>query len=227
VLGLGCRRRILLLLLLVDVLLLLLLFRLLLWLLLLRLLLLFLLRWGVRDCLVDEVQLLGHGAVDLLVVHCLIPPGEAGVLFPPLLVEEELETAADDAGDEDIGEGEALRDEVGVDEEMLFENFHVALGVLLAVVDVLLVVRVTANQGAKPGTESGQALGVGEGHPAEDGGVVLLGLAEQSGLFILRGDCAGILAATLIPVVLVMKRLAPGGCNQSVNTFSTIVFRQG
>ena len=37
---------------------------------------------------------------------------------------------------------------------------------------------------------------VGEGHPSDDGGVVLLGLAKEAGLLVLRGDC-GILASAL------------------------------
>lgn len=151
---------------------------------------LLLLLWGlVGDGLLDEVELVGNVRVDGLVGDGLEPAGGVGVAAAPLLVEEELETAGDEAGSEDIGEGEALADEVGVDEEVVLEGLDGLEGGLLAVLDVLLVVRVTADEGAEPSTESGEDLGVGVGHPSQDGGVVLLGLAEESGLLVLGGDC--------------------------------------
>jgi hypothetical protein len=61
-------------------------------------------------------------------------------------------------------------------------------GALGSLVDGLLVVSVETHQGAVPGTELGEKLSVGERQPAEDGSIVLLGLAEQSGLLVLGGD---------------------------------------
>ena len=160
---------------------------LLLWLLLWCLLLLW---WGVGDGLLDELGLTGNGLEDVLVDNGLVPTVDVGVLRAPLLVEEELVTTLDDGGSEEIGEGEALADEVGVDEEVVVEDSDVVGGALLAVVDVLLVVCVPADQRAEPASESWEDLSVGEGHPAEDGGVVLLGLAEEGGLLVLGGDCS-------------------------------------
>jgi len=69
-------------------------------------------------------------------------------------------------------------------------------------------------------------VGVGEGHPAEDAGVVLLGLAKKGGLLVLGGDCAKSLADAPLGIHLI-----PYGVRevhfQSVNKVSTVIFRQG
>lgn len=69
-------------------------------------------------------------------------------------------------------------------------------------------------------------MGVGEGHPAEDAGVVLLGLAKKGGLLVLGGDCAKSLVDVSLDIHLI-----PYGMRevhfQSVNKVSTVIFRQG
>lgn len=159
---------------------------------LLLLLLLLVLRasWGlVLKSLLGEDGLLNNSLVDVLVDDSVEPTGDVGVAAAPLGVPEELEAAGDDAGGEDVGKGDTLADEVGVDEEVVLEDLDVGGGGLEVVIDVLLVVGVTTDQRAERATESGEDLGVGKGHPAEDAGVVLLGLAKKGGLLVLGGDC--------------------------------------
>ena len=155
----------------------------------------------VGDGLLDELELLGDIRVDGLVGDGSEPTGDVGVVAAPLLVEEVLEATGDDAGSEDVGKSEALTNEVGVDEEVVLEGTDGLGGGLLGILDGLLVVGVTANQRAEPATESGEDLSVGEGHPSEDGGVVLLGLAEESGLLVLGGDCMADAVSTLSQMV--------------------------
>jgi len=71
---------------------------------------------------------------------------------------------------------------------VVFEDLHGLIGGLLAVIDVLLVVGVATGQRAEPATQTEKDLGVGERDPAEDGGVVLLGLAEEGRLLVLGRD---------------------------------------
>ena len=153
----------------------------------------------VLEGLLGEDGVLDNGRVDVLGNDGSEPTGDVGVLGAPLRVPEELEAAGDDAGGEEIGEGEALADEVGVDEEVVLEDLDGGLGGLDGLVDALLVVGVTADQRTERGAKDREDLGVGEGHPAEDAGVVLLGLAEESGLLVLGGDCAKSLAT--VPLV--------------------------
>jgi hypothetical protein len=148
----------------------------------------------VLEGLLGEDDVLDNGGVDVLGNDGSEPTGDVGVLGAPLGVPEELEAAGDNAGGEEIGKGEALADEVGVDEEVVLEDLDGGLGGLEGLVDVLLVVGVTADQGTESGTKDREDLSVGEGHPAEDAGVVLLGLAEEGGLLVLGGDCAKSLA---------------------------------
>lgn len=97
-------------------------------------------------------------------------------------------SAGNDGGGEDVSKRETLSDEEGVVLEVGLENSDGLEGLLLGSVDVLLVVGVTSDQGAEPGTEVGKNLSVGEGHPLQDGSVVLLGLSEKGGLLVLGGD---------------------------------------
>jgi hypothetical protein len=138
--------------------------------------------------LLDELEGVGNVRVDLLVVDGLVPARDVGVLGTPLLVEEELEAAGDDADGEQVSEGDALANEEGVVQQVLLNNVDGLGGGLLGVINGLLVVGVPAQQGAVPGTEVGENLHVEEGSPLQDGSVVLLGLAEQSGLLILGSD---------------------------------------
>lgn len=158
---------------------------------------------------VEELELGGDGGVDGLVVDSGVPPGDVGVLGAPLGVEEELEATGDDASGEEVGQGDALANEVGVVLEVLLNGSKGLRGSLGSVVDGLLVVGVTADQRAVPLAHVGEDLGlyhfkvselndfeersdiethVEVAHPLQNGGVVLLGLAEQSGLLILGLD---------------------------------------
>lgn len=71
---------------------------------------------------------------------------------------------------------------------MLLEDLDGLEGLFLGGVDVLLVVRFTASQGTEPTAQLQHDVGVGEGHPFQDAGVVLLCLSQERGLFILDGD---------------------------------------
>lgn len=180
----------------------------------------------VLKSLLGEDGLLDNSLVDVLVDDSVEPTGDVGVVGAPLRVPEELEAAGGNAGGEDIGKGDALADEVGVDEEVVLENLDVGLGGLEGVVDALLVVGVTADQGTERGTKAREEVRVGEGHPAEDAGVVLLGLAKKGGLLVLGGDCAKSLADAPLDIHVI-----PYGVRkvhfQSVNKVSTVIFRQG
>jgi hypothetical protein len=68
------------------------------------------------------------------------------------------------------------------------EDSDGAQGNLGSLIDGLLVVGLEAEQRAVPSTETGQKLTVGEGQPADDGSIVLLGLAKEGGLLVLGGD---------------------------------------
>jgi hypothetical protein len=118
-------------------------------LLLLLLLLVLVLRasWGlVLKSLLGEDGVLDDSLVDVLANDSVEPTGDVGVVGAPLGVPEELETAGDNTSDEEIGKGEALADEVSVDEEVVLEDLGVSLGGLEVVVNALLVVGVTADQ---------------------------------------------------------------------------------
>jgi hypothetical protein len=74
---------------------------------------------------------------------------------------------------------------------VLLEHTDSLEGGSCRVLDALLVVRLEALDGAEPATDLGEDLLVGEGQPLQDGGIVLLGLAEERRLLVLGGDCAG------------------------------------
>jgi hypothetical protein len=167
-------------------------------LLLLRLLLLwllFLLGRLIWQSLLDEGRLADNIGPDGLVADSLVPARHGWVLRAPLLVEDVLESTAEDGGGEQISKSETLADKVGVDREVILHDFSLRVRSLQAVVDVLLVVWVTADERTEVATNRWEELGIGEGHPAKDGGIVLLGLAEEGGLLVLGGDCHTTLAA--------------------------------
>lgn len=154
--------------------------------------------WVVGNGLLDELELTSDSLVNILVDHSLEPSGEGWVLCAPLLVEKVLEAAVGNASHEQVGESETFVNEECVDSEVLLEDLDVGLGRLLCVVHALLVVWVLADQRTEPGSELGKELSVGERHPAQDGGVVLLGLAEKAGLLVLRCDCTNAPLVTVL-----------------------------
>ena len=136
----------------------------------------------------EELDLLSDIREDGLAADSLEPSGGSGVLLAPLLVKEVLEATGGNASSEEIGEGDTLADEEGVVEEVLLNNGEVLLGSLDGIVDVLLVVGRITLEGGEPSNEGGEDLRVEEGHPLQDGSIVLLGLAKESGLLVLGGD---------------------------------------
>ena len=139
-----------------------------------------------------ELNLLSDIREDGLAADSLEPSGGSRVLLAPLLVKEVLEATDGNASSEKIGEGDALADEEGVVEEVLLDNGEVLLGSLDGIVDVLLVVGRLTLEGSEPSNEGGEDLRVEEGHPLQDGSIVLLGLAKKSGLLVLGSDCSGL-----------------------------------
>jgi hypothetical protein len=139
----------------------------------------------------EELDLLSNLREDGLGADSLEPSGDGGVLLAPLLVKEVLEAASGDANSEEISKGDALANEEGVADEMLLNNGESLQGSLGSIVDVLLVVGSVALEGTEPSDEAGKDLRVEEGHPLQDRSIVLLGLAEESGLLVLGGDVDG------------------------------------
>lgn len=158
---------------------------------------------------VEELELGGDSGVDGLVINSRVPPGDVGVLGAPLGIEEELEATGNDASGEEVGQCDTLANEVGVVLEVLLNGGKGLRGSLGSVVDSLLVVGVTADQRAIPlahvrenlslcrfvsvsavtcGRRSVIETYVEVAHPLQDGGIILLGLAEQSGLLVLGLD---------------------------------------
>lgn len=150
--------------------------------------LLLLLGGSVGDGLLSEDGVLNNSLEERLVDNGLVPSGDGNVLGAPLLVQDESESAGQETGSVDISEGDTLANEVGVLGEVSLENGDVLQGNLGGLLNILLVVGVLADQGAVPSTEAGQELRVGIGQPAEDGSIVLLGLAQEGGLLVLGGN---------------------------------------
>ena len=63
-------------------------------------------------------------------------------------------------------------------EKVFIENRHSLEGIFAGFINVLSVVRIAADEWAEPASKGWKDLLVGEGHPAHDGGIILLGLAE-------------------------------------------------
>lgn len=137
---------------------------------------------------VQEADLLSDSGEDGLAGDGLEPTGDVGVLLSPVLAVEVLEATGDDTGGEEISEGDALADEVGVAQEVLLNNLDSLSGGLGGVIDVLLVVGGVSEEGAVPRGQGAEDLLVEEGEPLQDGSVVLLSLAKESGLLVLGGN---------------------------------------
>ena len=76
-----------------------------------------------------------------------------------------------------------------MNEEVFTKDRHGFKGSFAGFVNILFVVRVAADEWAEPASEGWEDLVIGEGHPADDGGIILLGLTEKIGFLILRRDC--------------------------------------
>lgn len=124
-----------------------------------------------QDGSLQEGELLGDGSVDGLVNNGLVPTSNSGVVNAPLLVEEVLEAAVEEASAEEISQGDALTNEVGVMSEVLLSSINSTGNLLGEVIDSLLVVGGGTGQGLDPSTDLGGDLGVEVGHPSEDGSI--------------------------------------------------------
>lgn len=111
---------------------------------------------------IEEGELLGNSRVDGLVDDGLVPTSDSGVLLAPLLVEEVLEAAVQETSAEEISEGDALANEVGVVGEVLLSSVNGSSSLLGGVIDSLLVVGLGAVQEGSPSTELRGDLGVEE-----------------------------------------------------------------
>jgi hypothetical protein len=149
--------------------------------------LLLLLGRGVLDSLLSEDRAGNNGLERSLVDDSVVPSGDGNVLRAPSLVQDGSESAGEERGSEVVGEGDALTNQVGVGGEVLLEDGDSLVGSLGGLFNVLLVVGVKTQQRAVPGAELGEDLSVDKREPAEDGSVVLLGLAQESGLLVLGG----------------------------------------
>ena len=88
-----------------------------------------------------------------------------------------METAAEDADAEEISESHALANKKGVDKEVLLQDVRSFIGSFEGFFNVLLVVRIAANDWSEIIGDVGEHFRVHEGHPSYYRGVVLLGLA--------------------------------------------------
>ena len=142
----------------------------------------------VLDDLLSELGAGDNGLEGVLVDNSVVPPGGGGVGLAPGLVQDSGESTGEEGGSEDISQSDTLTDEVGVGSQVSLEGRDGLQGSLGGLVDSLLVVTIQTQQRTVPGTELGENLGVDEGQPAENGSVILLGLAEKGGLLVLGGD---------------------------------------
>lgn len=154
-----------------------------------RLGLLLLLGGSVLDDLLSEDGVGNDSLEGVLVDNGVVPPGDGGVGLAPGLVQNGSEGTGQESGSEDISQGDTLTNQVGVGSEVGLESTNGLQGDLGDLIGGLLVVGLKAEEGAVPGTETGQKLTVGEGEPADDGSIVLLGLTKEGSLLVLGGDC--------------------------------------
>ena len=149
--------------------------------------LLLLLGGSVLDDLLREDGVGEDSLEGGLVDDGVVPAGDSGVGAAPLLVQNGGEGTGEERGREDISQGDTLTNQVGVGGQVLLEDGGGLQSSLGSLINGLLVVAVKAEERAVPATEAGQELAVGEGHPADNGGIVLLGLAKEGGLLVLGG----------------------------------------
>lgn len=142
----------------------------------------------VLDDLLSELGAGDDGLEGVLVDNSVVPPRGGGVGLAPGLVQDSGESTGKEGGSEDIGQSDTLTNKVGVGSEVSLEGGDGLQGNLGGLIDSLLVVTIQTQQRTVPGTELGENLGVDEGQPAEDGSVILLGLAEKGGLLVLGGN---------------------------------------
>lgn len=119
------------------------------------------------------------------------PTDEAGVGGAVALVKEELEAVEEVAGDDDIGEGDLVADEVGVVDEVVVEDLEGLLEVLLGGLEGLGVGGEEADDGAEPVHEGGDDLGGAPVDPLINEGLLVEGGAHELGVGAEAGDVTG------------------------------------
>lgn len=149
--------------------------------------LLLLLGGSVLDGLLNKDGAREDSLESVLVDDSGVPAGDSGVGAAPLLVQNGGEGTGEKGGGEDVSQGDALTDQVGVGGQVGLKGSNGLQSSLGGIVDDLLVVGGEAEEGTVPATEVGQ-LAVDEGHPADDGSIVLLGLTQEGGLLVLGGN---------------------------------------
>lgn len=149
--------------------------------------LLLLLGGSVLDGLLGENGVGENSLEGVLVDNGGVPAGDSGVGAAPLLVQNGGEGTGEEGSGEDISQGDALTDQVGVGSQVGLKGGNGLQSSLGGIIDDLLVVAVEAEERTVPSTEAGEDLAVGEGHPADNGSIVLLGLTQKGGLLVLGG----------------------------------------
>ena len=146
--------------------------------------------WGGINQLrfVEEFDLLGDSSVDGLVGNTLVPTRDVGVGLTPCLAVEEHEADGDKPGTEKVSQSDLLTNQEGFAIQVLFYHVNGCLGHVGEHIYSLLVVGTDADQRQIHLHEGDDDFRVKEGHPLQYDGVVLLGLSEKRGLFVLGGN---------------------------------------
>ena len=134
--------------------------------------------WGVLEYLVAQDDLRARTRVDGLMGDGLEPARRVGVRAAPLLVQDVLERALVDARREQVGQGQALADQESVDQKVLLDHIGRLVELLEGFLARALVVLDAAQWAEEVAACRGENFRVDEGHPAQDGGIVLLRFAE-------------------------------------------------
>ena len=151
--------------------------------------------WGglaVFEGFLDETDIGAYdGGVDGLVVHGLVPAYYVGVSARHFLSKKYWKPRLRmPATKRSAREMRSPTKKVWT-KKVVVENAGGFEGGVEGIGDDLFVIGVSADEGAEGGREGGGDLVVGEGHPADDAGVVLLGFAKEGGLLVLGCDCSG------------------------------------
>lgn len=94
-------------------------------------------------------------------------------------------------------------------EEMVVQHADCFQSGFEGLINILFVVRFAANKRAESAAEGGEDLMVGEGHPADDRGVVLFRFPQEASLFILR--CYFVVLANVV-----LRNLEPTRMDEAI-----------
>lgn len=170
--------------------------------------LLLLLGGSVLDNLLGEDGVGVDSLESVLVDDGGVPTGDGGVGAAPALVKDGSESAGEESSSEGVSKGDALTNKVSVGGQLLLKDSDGSLGGLSGLVDGLLVVAIQTEERTVPATEVREDLGVGVGQPADNGSVVLLGLAKEGGLLVLGGHCRADMSVMVFKTFMIMSNRA-------------------